>query len=217
MAADVNPNVITGLSSGMDTKAIVNQMIAAQRKKVEPVIARKEEKQLQLDAWKQVETQMKTVRAASDTIAKKSLWEGKIVSSSHPDIIEAFATSGAKPGKHTIMVDKLALEHQIASQSYESEDDSIGQGDIRLIIGEQQEQRISIDETNDTLKGFVDAVNALDTDIAASIIKTGNKETPYQVLLRSLKTGKEGEIFIDTRSVRGSGPAEVKRPTLDPY
>jgi len=214
MAGEItsNPNVITGLASGMDTKGIVEQMIAAERKKVEPVEQRKEAKKLELDAWKQTKVYLDTVKSAAEKLSKKSLWEGKIVSSSHPEVVEAIATSGAKPGKHTLVVDKLALNHQIASQGFAAKEDSVGRGEVMISIGEDQTHRILIDETNDNLQGYVDAINTLDTDISANIIKTGNKEKPFQVVLTSKRTGREGEIKV-VSSVNGEGEA----PTFDPY
>ncbi|MCG8336353.1 MAG: flagellar filament capping protein FliD [Proteobacteria bacterium] len=214
MAPEINsnPNVITGLSSGMDTKSIVEQMIAAERKKVEPIIARKDEKILELDAWKQVKAYLENTKVTADVLAKKSLWEGKIVTSSHPEVVEAFATSGAKPGKHTLIVDKLALSHQIASQGFSAKEQQIARGEVSITIGESPPEKIIIDETNDNLQGYVDAINGLDGDVTASIIKTGNKERPFQVVLTSKKTGKEGEIFISS-----SLASEGEMPSFEPY
>lgn len=207
-----NPNVITGLASGMDTKGIVEQLIAAERKKVEPIEARKVEKELELDAWKQVKAYLENTKATADVLAKKTLWDGKIVSSSHPEIVEAFATSGAKPGKHTLIVDKLALTHQIASQGFGAKEDLIARGEVQITIGDGPPEKVIIDETNDNLLGYVDAINGLDTDVSASIIKTGNKEKPFQVVLTSKKTGKEGEIFISSSQV-----GEGEMPSFEPY
>ncbi|NQU63783.1 MAG: flagellar filament capping protein FliD, partial [SAR324 cluster bacterium] len=214
MAGEItsNPNVITGLASGMDTKGIVEQMIAAERRKVEPIEQRKEAKKLELDAWKQTKVYLDTVKGAAEKLSKKSLWEGKIVSSSHPEVVEAIGTSGAKPGKHTLVVDKLALNHQIASQGFATKEDQIGRGEVLISIGIDQTEKIVIDETNDNLQGFVDAINTLDTDVSANIIKTGNKEKPFQVVLTSKKTGREGEIKM-TPFLKGDGEA----PTFDPY
>lgn len=212
MATDFNPNVITGLASGMDTKAIIEQMVTAQKKKIEPIVARQEQKQLELDAWKQVEVYLDAVKGTSSELSTKSLWEGKIVSSSHPEIVEAIATSGAKPGKHTLVVDKLALNHQIASQNFESKDDSIGRGSVLVSIGEGADQKIVIDESNDTVQGFADAINALEGDVSASIIKTGKKDKPFQIVLTSKKTGLDGKINMN---IRLSGEGEA--PTFEPY
>lgn len=213
MAGEItsNPNVITGLASGMDTKGIVDQMIAAERKKVEPVEARKEAKKLELDAWKQTKVYLDTVKAAAEKLSKKSLWEGKLVSSSHPEVVEATATSGAKPGKHTLVVDKLALNHQIASQGFATKEDAVGRGEVLISVGEEV-FKVLIDETNDNLQGFVDAINAQDAEVNANIIKTGNKEKPFQVVLTSKKTGRDGEIKV-AAYLSEDGEA----PTFDPY
>ena len=214
MALDIssNPNAIAGLASGLDTKSIVEQTIAAERKKLEPIEIRKEEKTLELDAWRQVEAYLETVKTSSEQLSKKALWEGKLVSSSNPEVIEAIATSGAKPGKHTLVVDKLALNHQIASQNFVAKEDQIGRGEIYISIGEEQAEKIVIDETNDTIQGYVDAINALDSDVTANIIKTGNKEKPFQIVLTSKKTGQEGEIRLES-NLKG----EAENPSFDPY
>jgi flagellar capping protein FliD len=214
MALDIssNPNAIAGLASGLDTKSIIETTIAAERKKLEPIEVRKEEKSLELDAWRQVEAYLETVKTSSEQLSKKALWEGKLVSSSNPDVVEAIATSGATPGKHTLVVDKLALNHQIASQNFVSKEDQIGRGEIFISVGEEQAEKIVIDETNDTIQGYVDAINALDSDVTANIIKTGNKEKPFQIVLTSKKTGQEGEIRLES-NLKG----EAENPSFDPY
>lgn len=216
MASPISANQVGGLNTGLDTQGIIEKMIAVEKKHIEPVKVRKEEKQLELDTWKQVKALLENVEKASGDLSKRSMWEGKIVTSSHPDIVEATATSGAKPGKYTLAVDKLALNHQIASQNFETKDAYIGQGTIRVIIGEGDEQTITIDETNNTLQGMEDAINNSDLDMTASIIQTGNKKKPYQLVLTSKKTGTEGEIKVQFDfPVSEEGKWEV--PTFDSY
>lgn len=213
MAGDINPNQITGLASGMDTKSIVNKMVAAEQKKIEPVLARREEKQLELDAWKQVKIQLDQVEKSSTILSKRSMWEGKIVESSNPEVVEAIATSGAKPGKHTLVVDKLALNHQIASQGFAEKDQQIGKGTVSIQIGDGEVNNLVIDDTNNTLQGFVDAIEKLDLGVTSTIIKTGNKEKPFQVVLTSKNTGQEGKISI-AMELSGDG---LESPTFEPY
>ncbi len=212
MAADFNPNVVTGLASGMDTKSIVKQLIEAEKKKVEPIKARQEQKTLELDTWKQVKSQLEKVKTTSDVLSKKSMWEGKIVSSSNPEVVEALATSGAKPGKHTLVVDKLALSHQVASQSFEEKDTQIGQGKVVISVGEGEPETMVIDNSNNTLQGFANAINQKELGVTANIIKTGSKTKPYQIVLTSAKTGLEGKINIQVEL-----DGELESPTFDPY
>ena len=212
--ADFNPNVVTGLGSGMDTKNIIKQMIEVEKKKIEPIQKRQEEKTLELAAWKQVKTHLDTVKGTSDVLSKKSMWEGKIVTSSNPDIVEAVATAGAKPGKHTLVVDKLALNHQIASQGFAEKDIQIGTGRVTVTTGVDGEntETIVIDETNNTLQGFADAIGDREMGVSADIIKTGSKDRPYQIVLTSDKTGFEGEIKVEV-VLEG----EDESPSFDPF
>lgn len=214
MAGEISPNAMPGLGSGIDTKGIIEKMIQVEKKKIEPVQNRAEEKSVELEAWKQVKTLIEGVRTNAETLAKKSLWEGKLVDSSHPDIVAATATSGAKPGKHTLVVDKLALNHQIASQGFPEKDTQIGKGKVVLTVGEDAAETFVIDDTNNTVQGFADAINALEADVEASVIKTGNKEAPFQIVLTSKKTGKDGEIFTQ---IQLQGEEGVPSPTFDPY
>ncbi|MDX2471595.1 MAG: flagellar filament capping protein FliD [SAR324 cluster bacterium] len=212
--ADFNPNVVTGLGSGMDTKAIIKTMIEVEQKKIEPVKKRQEEKTLELAAWKQVKTHLETVKGTSEVLSKKSMWEGKIVSSSNPDVVDAVATAGAKPGKHTLVVDKLALNHQIASQGFEDKDVQVGTGRVTVTTGVDGEntETIVIDETNNTLQGFADAIGDREMGVSADIIKTGSKDRPYQIVLTSDKTGFEGEIKVEV-ALEG----DDESPSFDPF
>jgi len=212
--AEISANSIQGLASGLDTKAIIDKLVAAEMKRVEPIKKRQEEKSVELETWKQVKTIVAKTRELSSVLAKKSLWEGKLVTSSNPEVVEAIATSGAKPGKHTLVVDKLALSHQVASQGFAEKDSQIGSGTVDIIVGEESPQQILIDETNNTVQGFADAIKALDAGVEANIIKTGNKDKPYQIVLTSKTTGKIGEVRVIPNL---KGDEGVDSPTFDPY
>ena len=204
---DIRPNALPGLASGLDTKGIIEKLINVQKKQIQPIIERKEEKLLEIDAWKQVKSQLETIRKSAGEISKKSIWEGKIVTSSDPEIVEATATDGANPGKYTLTVDKIALNHQIVSQNFESKDSKVGQGNIYIKIGEGEEENIFIDEANSTLAGVSGAINSADIGPTASIIKTGNAKKPYQLVLTSDNTGKAGAISIRTEMEGGEAPS----------
>ena len=214
MAGDISANSIQGLASGLDTKSIIEKLVEAEKKKAEPIQKRMEVKKVELDTWKQVKAALEAVKTKSEELSKKSLWDGKLITSSNPEVVEAIATSGAKPGKHTLVVDKLALAHQIASQGFPEKDTQIGKGTVTITIGTGSPQKLTLDDTNNTLQGFGDAVKALNTDVEANIIKTGNKERPYQIVLTSKKTGKEGEIKVE---VNLTGDKGIPIPTFDPY
>lgn len=193
--AGINTSQLTG--SGFNAKAIIEGIIQAEKKKIEPVLVRKKEKEAELDTWKQVKGLLGGIKTTAIDISKRGMWDGKIVTSTHPDIVSVVGSTGAKPGKHTLIVDKLALNHQIASQSYKAKDTIVGQGTIRIKIGDGEEQTIIIDDNSDTLQGVKDAINGADFDLNASVIQTGNKDKPFQLVLTSKKTGQEGAIQVN--------------------
>ncbi|MDT8447660.1 MAG: flagellar filament capping protein FliD [bacterium] len=214
MAGEISPNMMQGLGSGLDVKNIIEKLVEVEKKKIEPIQGRATEKTVELEAWKQVKALIEQVKDKSEVLSKKSMWEGKLVDSSDPEIVAASATSGAKPGKHTLVVDKLALNHQIASQGFAEKDAQIGKGKVTLTVGENASESFVVDDTNNTVQGFADAINALDAEVEANIIKTGNKEAPYQIVLTSKMTGKDGEIFTQ---VELQGEEGIPSPTFDPY
>ncbi|NIP73474.1 MAG: hypothetical protein GWO16_10800, partial [Gammaproteobacteria bacterium] len=103
--------------------------------------------------------------------------------SSNEDVVTATATRGAKPGKHTLVVEQLALNHQLASQGYETPQDQVGQGRFDITVGEGNPITVVIDETNNTLEGLKDAINFATDEVNATVIKTGNRLRPYQLVL----------------------------------
>ena len=128
----------TSSISGFDSKKIINQIITVEQKKIEPVIQRREQKKLELDAWGQAKAIINTYKTSDDELIKKELWDSKTVKSSNKNIETATANYSAKPGRHTLIVDKLALTHQIASQGFAQEDVRVGQGEVYINIGDDK-------------------------------------------------------------------------------
>ena len=199
-------NRLTGLVSGLNTKQMIEGMLQIERRRLQPIEGRKNEAQVELDSYENIKEQFTAWNETVQLLASNSIWEGKIVVSSNEDVATATATAGASPGKHTLVVDRLALNHQISSQAYESADTPIGPGRFLVKVGEANPVTIVIDETNNSLEGLKDAINSSDAEIGATIIRTGNQEKPHQLVLTSQKTGSEGRIILDIGLEGGETP-----------
>ncbi len=199
-------NRIGGLGSGLNTDQIVTSLIAVERKRLEPVQHEKAKTQVELDSFSLVKRELDTIEASVKALAGKSIWEGKLVESSNEQVVTATATAGAKPGKHTLIVDKLALNHQIASQGYENTDTAVGKGNFKITVGEGSPITVTIDDSNNTLTGLKDAINFATKEVSATIIKTGNKERPNQLVITSQKTGGQGRIKLEVDLKGGETP-----------
>ncbi|NIP73312.1 MAG: flagellar hook protein FliD, partial [Gammaproteobacteria bacterium] len=76
------------------------------------------------------------------------------------EVVTATSTNGAKPGKHTLTVERLALNHQIASQGFEAEDAVVGTGRFTITVGEEGSPiNVTVDESTNTLAGLKSAIN----------------------------------------------------------
>ncbi|MBI3992168.1 MAG: flagellar filament capping protein FliD [Candidatus Lambdaproteobacteria bacterium] len=204
---NADANRISGLGSGLDTQRTIDQLVAVERQRLKPVQMRKLASRAELESYNLLRKGLDALKVTVDTLSGNAIWEGKIVESSDQTVVTATATSGARPGKHTLVVDQLALNHQIASQGFESADDAIGTGRFTVGVGDGAPVSAVIDDTNNTLNGLKDAINNVSQDVKATIIKTGAKVRPYQLVLTSQKTGSVGRINLDIKLQGGTAPS----------
>jgi flagellar capping protein FliD len=200
------PNVLPGLASGLNTNNVVEGLLQLERKRLEPIQERKAQSKAELDGFTQVKATLDELKGTLEALASNTIWEGKLVESSDENVVTATATAGARPGKHTMVVDRLALNHQISSQGYATGDTAVGAGRMLITVGDEAPVTVVIDQTNNTLEGLKDAINSATKLVQATIIKTGNQQKPYQLVLTSQKTGAAGKIGLEIQLRGGETP-----------
>jgi hypothetical protein len=208
-------NRLPGLASGLNTQGTIETIVQVERRRLEPVQDQRADTLRELESFGLINTSLEKINTTIGTLKGAAVWEGKIVESSDEGIVTATATRGAKPGKHTLVVDRLALNHQIASQGYANQDDQVGTGRLVFTVGDGSPNIIVIDESNNTLTGVKDAINFATDQVNATVVKTGNKLKPYQLVLTSQKTGSEGRIEIEV-NLQGGEPPNFKPSVEDP-
>jgi flagellar capping protein FliD len=184
----------------------VEGLLQLEKKRLEPIQERKGQTAAELESFNQVKTTLDELKGTLETLAANAIWEGKLVESSDESIVTATATAGARPGKHTLVVDRLALNHQISSQGYETAETPVGTGRFQITVGDEAPVTVVIDQTNNTLEGLKDAINNATKDVQAAIIKTGNQLKPFQLVLTSQKTGSAGRIALEIALRGGETP-----------
>ena len=199
-------NRLTGLGSGLNTDQTINTLIQVERRRLKPIEEQKATTLQELQAFDIVNQSLNKINATVEQLKGAGVWEGKLIESSNEQVVTATATTGAKPGKHTLVVDRLALNHQIASQGYETADGQVGTGKFLITVGEGGAITVVIDDSTNSLTGLKDAINAATKDVNATIIKTGSRTAPYQLVLTSQKTGSEGRIKLDVQLRGGTAP-----------
>jgi flagellar capping protein FliD len=199
-------NRLTGLASGLNTEKTIETLMLVEQRRLKPIQEQKASTLQELKSFEIVNQGLQNINGTVEQLKGAAIWDGKIIESSNEQIVTATATTGAKPGKHTLIVDKLALNHQIASQGYETQDAAVGTGKFLITVGEGSPITVVIDESANTLAGLKDAINFATKEVNATIIKTGSRTAPYQLVLTSQKTGSVGRINLDVQLKGGTPP-----------
>src|SRR5687768_2883418 len=107
----------TGLISGMDTGALVSQLIAAEAAPQTALKARLKSAELAASAYRTVNTTFLAVRAAAESATKADVWTSVKATSSSPSSVSVSAGSGATPGSLTFKVLDTAKAHSILEKN----------------------------------------------------------------------------------------------------
>ncbi|MCV6614414.1 MAG: flagellar filament capping protein FliD, partial [Cellvibrionaceae bacterium] len=205
-----------GVGSGVLNNDLIDQLIEAERSPTDKRLeVEKTDLDLKISELGNVRSAVSSLESAVGSLTLASSFETNTTSSSDSDKLTATASSLAKPGVYDIETLALARSQTLASKSYDSINEVVGQGNLVFNFGEVQtslnadksvssfdnfsedpakaSKTISINSSNHTLAGVRDAVNAADIGITASIVDTGDG---FRLLFESSKTGTENGFTI---------------------
>jgi flagellar hook-associated protein 2 len=201
---------IDGLVSGLDTGAIIDGLLALQQQRVDRLNVRKQDLLVRQASFKGVEARLASLRGAISRMARSvnNVLDAKSVRSSHADLAAATATSSAPTGAYQFTINSLATAHVVAAQGFDDEDAAVTQGELTVRVGSGPAATITVDDSNDTLRGLADAINNSQGEVTASIVNDGGA-SPYRLLLSAKKTGAANAISI-TNGLAASGGGAVR-------
>ncbi len=207
-----------GLASGMDTSAIIEALVGVKRTPITRMEERKTEANARLTALKTFDTKLDTLLAKVDGLETgRDLLANKATVSSE-SYLAATAYSSATPGSYQVKIGQLAqVEKAVYQGVADKSTTTFGTGSLRLghdgldtTVYPAGYVDITIDETNNTLEGIRDAINAksADSGVTASIINDGSG-TPYRLVLTG-KTVKDANITLDAANLTGGAAFPIK-------
>ena len=197
---------IDGLVSGFDTSSIIDGILQFQQTQLDLFNSRRAEISTRQSAFGGIEAQLLSLRSAFGRLNRvNSAFDATSATSSNEDILTVAASSDAANGNFALTVNQLATAEQRASQGFESENSLIGTGDITFRVGTRDATTVTIDESNNTLQGLADAINAATNDVSASIVFDQQSDSS-RLLLTSTQTGEENTISIDSNLTGGDVP-----------
>lgn len=204
-----------GVGSGLDIESLVTQLIAAERAPVENRILRQDAQiTAELSAFGTFKGALSSFQSSLADLNVLTNFGRRVGVSSDSDVVEATSDGTAVNGSYDISVTQLAKAHSLASGAYASTDEVVGTGTLTLRFGttdytppdpgpeayngftvnpDRDVVTITIDNSNNTLEGVRDAINAADAGVTAAIVNDGSG---FRLLLSSEQTGLDNSIEI---------------------
>lgn len=191
----------TGLISGMDTGALVSQLIAAEAAPQTALKARLKSAQSAVSAYRTVNTTFAAVRAAAEGITASSITSARTAASTNTNVSASATASATKGSKVTFTVTALAsTQTLVTADTWTSAAD-----DVRL---NGPDWPITIYDANNVALGTVSipaapavtsladaakAINTANLGVSAAVLKTADG---YKLQLTSATSGAAGTLRI---------------------
>ncbi len=188
----------SGLGSGLDTSAIVSQLMAVERIPINSLQGRKGTEERRLDLVGQLGDLVKTLKEKAEDLSSPAEFYAYAASISDESVAAVTAGSTAEPGSHSLDVQRLAGTDRWAFDAVSARDvdltDTAGQ-QLVFSVGTTN-YSLTVDPEASTLDEIASQINQMaPDDVSASVVNTGTESNPsFQLVLTSEKSGEEGRI-----------------------
>lgn len=207
----------SGLVTGLDTDKIIQGLLDMQQRRIQKLNARKDQVLVRQNALAEVENRLRALQDSLFALARShnTVFEQRQVRVNYPELASATASSQATPGTYSFQVLSIARPHQLASQGFDSPDSPITTGTLTIRMGQSNAVTLTIDQTNNTLRGLAAAINAAQAGVTAAVIHDGspNHTQPYRLLVTAQEAGANNFIQITNQLASDTGPA--RKPVFD--
>jgi flagellar hook-associated protein 2 len=188
---------MSGLTSGVDTAAIVKQLVAVEQQSVTRLQTRQAAIQDKNSAFTTLESRIASLKTAVEDIRYASDLRAYKVSSSDASIVTATAASNASEGTHEIVINRLASAERKVQSGLAALDTLVGTGTFAYTYNGQTRTIQTTGTT--TLEGLRDLINndGGNPGITASVLKYGTGDQAYHLVLSGNDTGADYAITIE--------------------
>jgi len=194
-----------GLATGMDSTSIIDALLAIERQPIDRLNAQKTAQSAKLDAVKKFDSALDALMTKVATLSSATTLRSQAVTASSSDYLSAAASSSAATGDYEVKVGRLAqVEKAVYAGVADKDTTTFGTGTLVLDNDALASPvNITIDDTNNTLQGIRDAINAGSAEhgVAASIVNDGSG-TPYRLVLTGKAVGN-ANISLDATGLTG--------------
>ena len=206
-----------GAGSGIDIHKMAQDLTDVERMPKEAQINENiTETNAQISAYGLVTYQLGILKTAFEGINDASEMSTSTSTSTNSTAVNFSSLDGtAQEGSYDVTVSALANGQQSKSSEYSSKTTSLNSGtgfDLLLAIGPTGGSTTTktISVTTDTPQGVVNAINATDHGVTATLVDTGTAGNNYRIIL----SGKSGANNAFTVSTTATGDTSTAGPNL---
>ena len=200
---------LSGLASGVDTNAIVEQLMAIDRQGTTRITYRQSNVTGMQNSLKAIASKLSALKDAANALSGDATWkQTQTASSSDPARVGVALTGGAGIGGHTIQVSRLASAMQ---RGFSFAGGQAGRITIAYSSGTPQTLNIDVTATS-TLQDVANSINA-DTagPVAAAIVKNAAGEE--RLVLSARKTGSASDFTVTANGLLAEDAAYTTQDT----
>lgn len=181
----IPPLASTGIGSGLDVNAIVDKLMAIERRPLQALAQQQAAFKSKISAYGVVKSALSALQTAVKGLTSSGAFRGMGATISDSGLATLAAGSAAVAGSHSIEVTVLAQAHKIASTGFTSEADPVGTGTLTFTFGTWAAGTftanasaaigsVAIGAGQSSLAGVRDAVNAAKIGVTATIVDDGS-------------------------------------------
>lgn len=179
-----------GVGSGLDLNGLLDELEAAERMKLEPIVQQQEKHQTTISAYGQLEGDLSGLQVSTAALSDPATFEA-VSSEVNGDSVQAAASADAVPGHYQVEVEQLAQASSVATERVDDATESLGAGTLSFTLGNGETLDIQIAAEESSLEDIRDAINAENAGVTASIIHDGQG---YRLSLVSSETGTDAAV-----------------------
>lgn len=188
----------SGLGSGLDTQAIVRQLVSLERLPIQNLESRRGTEERRLDLVGQLGDLVKGLKAKAEALSTPEEFFAFSASISDERIATVTTDSNAAQGTHTLDVERLAATDRWAFDAVASREANLAANtgeQISFRVG-TTDYTLTVDPNNSSLDDLASQIEEMAGDaVSASVVNTGTESSPsYQLVLASTGTGEESRL-----------------------
>ena len=214
-----------GAGSGIDSRNLVTQLTEIERSAPQARIDTKTElRETQISDFGKIKSALSTFQSSITALTSEEGLFSKSASFTESDaLVPTTLGADVASGTYKFEVTSLAQSQSLASPEFTSEDDQVGEGTLTFNFGhwdggtfgvdaDATAAVITIDSSNNSLKGLRNAINDAEMGVTASIVNNGSG----YVLLMTAESGENNELEI-TIAEAGGAPTDTDDSDLSRF